>query len=147
MTWVTKNLLSQATPCFTRHVKPLVRAAFTVLSTYQSALGLRGGLWPVLLMCNLKACAPTVGALIGWWWWWWLIKPCVRSTARYAVHLRFHISSNTPWNKSGTKSKVYSLMYCWLYLPTPMCINDWWIYILFFQLQTNDLTKSSKSIL
>jgi hypothetical protein len=50
--WVTKNLLSRAPPCFGRHVKPLVPAAFAVVSTHQPALGLRGGLWPVLLMCN-----------------------------------------------------------------------------------------------
>jgi hypothetical protein len=30
----------------------LVPAAFTVVSTHQSALGPRGGLWPFLLMCN-----------------------------------------------------------------------------------------------
>jgi hypothetical protein len=50
--WVTKNLLSQATPCFGRHVKPLVPAAFAVVSTHQPALGPRGGLWPVLLKFN-----------------------------------------------------------------------------------------------
>jgi hypothetical protein len=48
--WVTKNLLSRAPPCFGRHVKPLVPAAF--VSTHQPALGPRGGLWPVLLMCH-----------------------------------------------------------------------------------------------
>jgi hypothetical protein len=52
MRWVTKNLLSRAPPCFGRHLKPLVPAAFTVVSTDQSALGPRGGLWPVLLMWN-----------------------------------------------------------------------------------------------
>jgi hypothetical protein len=31
--WVTKNLLSRAPPCFGRHVKPLVPAAFAVVST------------------------------------------------------------------------------------------------------------------
>jgi hypothetical protein len=30
----------------------LVPAAFAVVSTHQPALGPRGGLWPVLLMCN-----------------------------------------------------------------------------------------------
>jgi hypothetical protein len=35
-----------------RHVKPLVPAAFAVVSTHQSALGPRGGLWPVLLVGN-----------------------------------------------------------------------------------------------
>jgi hypothetical protein len=48
--WVTKKLLSRA-PCFGRHLKPLY-AAFAVVSTHQSALGLRGELMPVLLMCN-----------------------------------------------------------------------------------------------
>jgi hypothetical protein len=40
---VTKNLLSQAPPCFGRHVKPLVTAAFVVISTHQPALGPRDG--------------------------------------------------------------------------------------------------------
>jgi hypothetical protein len=35
--WVTKNLLSQAPPCFGRHVKPLVPAAFAVVSTHHWA--------------------------------------------------------------------------------------------------------------
>jgi hypothetical protein len=34
MRWVNKNLLSQALPCFERHVKPLVPAAFAVVSTH-----------------------------------------------------------------------------------------------------------------
>jgi hypothetical protein len=50
--WVTKNILSGAPPCFGKHVKPLVPAAFAVFSTHQPALGPRGGLWPVVLMCN-----------------------------------------------------------------------------------------------
>jgi hypothetical protein len=37
--WVTKNLLYRAPPCFGRHVKPLVPAAFAVVSTHQAALG------------------------------------------------------------------------------------------------------------
>jgi hypothetical protein len=49
--WVTKILLSRDPPCLGRYVKPLV-AAFAVVSTHQPALGPRGGLWPVLLMCN-----------------------------------------------------------------------------------------------
>jgi hypothetical protein len=36
--WVTKNLLSQAPSCFRRHFKPLVPAAFAVVSTHQPAL-------------------------------------------------------------------------------------------------------------
>jgi hypothetical protein len=48
--WVTKNLLSRAPPCFGRHVKPLVLAAFAVICTNQTSP--RGGLWRVLLMCN-----------------------------------------------------------------------------------------------
>jgi hypothetical protein len=47
---VTKNLLSRAPPCFGRHVKPLVPAAFAVVSTHQPASDTRGGLWLVLLM-------------------------------------------------------------------------------------------------
>jgi hypothetical protein len=34
--WVKKKLLSRAPPCFGRHVKPLVPAAFTVVSTHSS---------------------------------------------------------------------------------------------------------------
>jgi hypothetical protein len=30
--WVTKNLLSRAPPCFKSHVKPLIPAAFVVVS-------------------------------------------------------------------------------------------------------------------
>jgi hypothetical protein len=58
--WVTKNLLSRIPPCFQRHVKLLVLAAFAVV-THQSALGPRG-VWPVLLEVFHKACAPAVGA-------------------------------------------------------------------------------------
>jgi hypothetical protein len=47
-----QNLLSEAPPCFGRHVKPLVPAAFAVVSTDQPALGPCGGLWLVRLMCN-----------------------------------------------------------------------------------------------
>jgi hypothetical protein len=50
--WVAKNLPSRAPPCFRRHVKMLVPAAFAVFRTHQSALGLHGVLWPVLLMFN-----------------------------------------------------------------------------------------------
>jgi hypothetical protein len=50
--WVTKNLLFRAPPCCERHVKPLVAAAFAVVSTQQSALSLRGGFRPVLFMCD-----------------------------------------------------------------------------------------------
>jgi hypothetical protein len=32
--WVTKNLLTLVPPCFGRHVKLLVPAAFAVVSTY-----------------------------------------------------------------------------------------------------------------
>jgi hypothetical protein len=36
--WVIKNLLSRAHPCFEMYVKPLVLAAFAVVSTHQLAL-------------------------------------------------------------------------------------------------------------
>jgi hypothetical protein len=35
-----------------RNVKPLIPAEFAVVSTHQPSLDPRGGLWPVLLMCN-----------------------------------------------------------------------------------------------
>jgi hypothetical protein len=35
--WVTKNLLSRTPPCFEKHVKPLVPAAFAVVSTHSIA--------------------------------------------------------------------------------------------------------------
>jgi hypothetical protein len=41
ISWVTKNLFSRVSPCFGRHVKPLVPAAFAVVSTHLSALGPR----------------------------------------------------------------------------------------------------------
>jgi hypothetical protein len=50
MRWVTKNLLSRALLWFERHVKLLVPAAIVVVSTHQSVLGPRGGLWPILLI-------------------------------------------------------------------------------------------------
>jgi hypothetical protein len=33
-----------------KHVKPLVPAAFAIVSTHKSRLGSRDGLWPVLLV-------------------------------------------------------------------------------------------------
>jgi hypothetical protein len=44
--WVTKKILFRAPPCFGRHVKPLVPAAFGVVSPHQPALGPRGEFWP-----------------------------------------------------------------------------------------------------
>jgi hypothetical protein len=61
--WVTKNLLCRAPPCFGKHVKPLLPAAFAIVSTHQPALGPRGGLWPAHVI--RKACTPAVGTLIG----------------------------------------------------------------------------------
>jgi hypothetical protein len=52
--WVTKILLFRSSPCCGRHVKPLIPAVFAVASTYQPALGPRGGLCPILRMCNPK---------------------------------------------------------------------------------------------
>jgi hypothetical protein len=49
--WLTKNVLSRAPPCFRSHVKPLVPAAFAVVSTHQAVLGPLGRLWPFLVMC------------------------------------------------------------------------------------------------
>jgi hypothetical protein len=52
--WATKNVLSRAPPCLRRRVKPLVTAEYAAVSTHQLALGPRGGLWPVLLLCPIK---------------------------------------------------------------------------------------------
>jgi hypothetical protein len=49
---VTNNLLFRAPPCFRRHVKPLVWLHLQSLAP-TSALGRRGGLWPILFMCNV----------------------------------------------------------------------------------------------
>jgi hypothetical protein len=46
-------------PCFVKHLRPLVPAAFAVVSTYQPALGSRGGLWPVV-----KAGASALGLMM-----------------------------------------------------------------------------------
>jgi hypothetical protein len=44
--WVTKNILSRAFPCLGKHIKPLVPAAFVVVSTDQPTLGPRSYVWP-----------------------------------------------------------------------------------------------------
>jgi hypothetical protein len=48
--WMRDQKYIISTPCFGKHVKPLIPFAFAVVSTHQSALGPRGGLWPVLLI-------------------------------------------------------------------------------------------------
>jgi hypothetical protein len=64
---VTKNGLPRAPLCFGRHVKPLVPAAFAVVSTHHSA---GYGMFSLCLTHKDGRC-PAVGTLIGWWWWWW----------------------------------------------------------------------------
>jgi hypothetical protein len=60
--WATNNLLHSAPPCFGRHVKPLVPAAFAVVSTHQPALGLRGGYRPFsLCVIHKKGLCPSSG--------------------------------------------------------------------------------------
>jgi hypothetical protein len=44
------SYLCYVIPYFGRHVKPLVPTALTVVSTHQSALCPRGGVWLALLM-------------------------------------------------------------------------------------------------
>jgi hypothetical protein len=51
--WATINLMYPAPPCFGRHVKLLLPAAFAVVSTNQHALDPRGGLWPDLIMIHI----------------------------------------------------------------------------------------------
>jgi hypothetical protein len=60
--WVTKNLLYRGPPRFREHVKPLVLAAFAVISTHQSALGVVGYGQFSLFVIH-KACALAVGTL------------------------------------------------------------------------------------
>jgi hypothetical protein len=55
--WVSKNLLSRAPPCFGRYVKPLVSAAFAVVSTPPTR--------STYVQSIRKAYAPGVGTLIG----------------------------------------------------------------------------------
>jgi hypothetical protein len=50
--WVTKILLSRASPCFGIYVMALVPAALAIISTHQSKLGPRGGLRPVLVISD-----------------------------------------------------------------------------------------------
>jgi hypothetical protein len=45
--WVNKNYLE-----LLRASVPLIPVVFAVVSTHQPALGPRGGLWHILLMCN-----------------------------------------------------------------------------------------------
>jgi hypothetical protein len=48
--WIAKYLLCRPHSYYGRHVKPLVTATFSVVSTHQSTLDPRGGLLPVLLI-------------------------------------------------------------------------------------------------
>jgi hypothetical protein len=59
------KIYPQTLTCFSRHVKRLVLAVFAVVSTHQSALGSRGGLWPFLLMYILhkKGFCPSSGEI------------------------------------------------------------------------------------
>jgi hypothetical protein len=60
--WVTKILLSRAPPCCRRHAKPLVSAAFAVVSTHQPALGPHYNPSSLCLIYKEGTCAPAVGA-------------------------------------------------------------------------------------
>jgi hypothetical protein len=60
--WVSENLLYRAPSCFGKHVKPLVPAAFAVVSTYQPALLVGYGRFSSRVI--QKTCAPTVWTLI-----------------------------------------------------------------------------------
>jgi hypothetical protein len=62
--WVTKNLLSRAPPRFGRHVKPLVPAAFAVVSTHQPALGPRGYGPFSLCVIHKEGLCPSIGDII-----------------------------------------------------------------------------------
>jgi hypothetical protein len=60
-------------PCFERHVKPLVPAAFAVVSTHQRALGPRGWLWPL--------CVPNPKNLTADVTYWWEYSPITQEVA------------------------------------------------------------------
>jgi hypothetical protein len=60
---VPKNLLSRAPLRFGRHVKPLVPAAFEVVSIHQPALCPRVGLWPVLCVIHKEGLCPSSGTI------------------------------------------------------------------------------------
>jgi hypothetical protein len=61
MRWVTKNLLSRAPPCFGRHVKPLVLAAFVLVSIHQSALSPLGIFPFFLCVIHKEGLCPSSG--------------------------------------------------------------------------------------
>jgi hypothetical protein len=63
--WVSKNLLSRAPPCFGTHVKPLIPAAFAVVSIQQSTLGPRGGLYSPFSLCVIhkEGLCPSSGGI------------------------------------------------------------------------------------
>jgi hypothetical protein len=61
---VTKNLLSQALPCFGRHVKPLVPAAFAVVSTHQPSWACVVGYGPFFLcVIQKEGLCPSSGGI------------------------------------------------------------------------------------
>jgi hypothetical protein len=61
-----KNLFYQTPSCFGRHVKPLIPAAFAVVSTHLIALGPRGvtARSPNEFLSTIKAIAPALGISI-----------------------------------------------------------------------------------
>jgi hypothetical protein len=82
--WMTKIVLSWAPPCFIKHIRPLVPATFAVVAPtnphWSRVLARSPYVWSMR-----KACAPTVGALIGWWWWWWWWFQGTRSIANICL--------------------------------------------------------------
>jgi hypothetical protein len=61
--WVTKILLPRAPPCFRR---PLVQAAFAVVSTHQPVLDPRGGYGSIsLCVIHKESLCPNSGDIIG----------------------------------------------------------------------------------
>jgi hypothetical protein len=64
--WVTKNVLCRAPPCFERHVKPLVPAAFAVVSTHQPRWARLVGYGPFsLCVIRKKGQCPSSGDING----------------------------------------------------------------------------------
>ncbi|RVE52732.1 hypothetical protein evm_002605 [Chilo suppressalis] len=93
--WVTKNLLSRAPPCFGRHVKPLVLAAFAVVSTHQSALGPRGTVFCIsVLSKKFQAQDSAIGGLAG--------------VSRIAACFVFAFASSRSWYYSAPVFNIFS---------------------------------------
>jgi hypothetical protein len=109
--WATKNLLSRAPPCFGRYVKPLVSVAFAVVSTHQPAMGPRGGLRPVLLMCyHTEGLCPSSGD--------------INRLMMIMIIFSLVISMFTPYiHMSSFTQSIHLFLGCWLLVCPSMALD------------------------